>query len=98
LRNKLVQQTQLLGPQLLDHLIHAGKFPARPIEACDQAQFDRVAAGVEHDGDRRSRRLGCSRGRFAAAGGENGNGDAYQLCRKSWQAIVVALRPTIFDL
>ena len=44
----------------------AGNVAARPVEAGDQTVLDRIAAGLEHDRNRRGRRLG-GKGRSGAA-------------------------------
>src|SRR5262249_53471657 len=51
--HKLVQNLQPLGIKQHGHLSNAGDVAARPIEARDQAQRDRVAANREDNRQRR---------------------------------------------
>ena len=59
-RDQLTQQPQPLCPQFNVEEVDAGGIAARPIEARDQTEADRVAAR-EDDRDRRGRRLGRQR-------------------------------------
>jgi len=57
---------QLLCHQRVAKRAHSRPVPARPIEACDKAEFDGIAAGEKDD--RNSR--GCSLGRESRAAGD----------------------------
>ena len=57
-RLQLMQQPKLLCPKLSNDKRDTGDIAARPVEAGDEAELNRVAAACEDDRDRRSRRLG----------------------------------------
>ena len=97
LRHQLAQQSQPLRDQLRGQSGDAGDVAARPVEAGDEAELDRIAAGLEHDRNRRGRRLGREAGSGAAGGGDHGNRPADQFGGQRRQPIVLALRPAVFD-
>src|SRR5262249_59275896 len=49
LRTKLTQQFQSLRGQRAREDSHAGDVTARPVEACDETELDRVASDDEND-------------------------------------------------
>src|SRR5215471_12104816 len=49
LRTELTQQLQSLRGQRAGEDGHAGDVAARPVEARDEAEFDRIATDDEHD-------------------------------------------------
>src|SRR5262249_31478616 len=51
LRTKLAQPSQSLGGQRAREDSHASDVTARPVEAGDEAELDRVASDNENDGD-----------------------------------------------
>ena len=57
-RPQLMQQPKLLCPKLCRHKADTGDVAARPVEAVDEAELNRIASAYEDDRDRRSRRLG----------------------------------------
>jgi len=67
LGNQVAQQFEPFRSQCGDGKVHAGHIAARPVEAGNEAEFDRVGAGRENDrnGRGRSFRGDCRR---AAAG------------------------------
>src|SRR5262245_11301598 len=76
--------------------VHARDVATRLVETCDEAEFDRVAAGCEDD---RYCRV-CSLGRNCRGGvhrSDHCHLTAYQIGRQLRQPIVVILRPAIFD-
>ena len=75
---------------------HAGDIAARPVEAGDEANSDRVGADREHD---RNRRGGGFRGkrRSVARCDDHCHLAADQIGRQRWQPIVLILRPAVFD-
>src|SRR5262249_3728023 len=77
--------------------VDAGGITARSIEACHQAELDRVITHTEHDRDRRGRSLSreCSGGR--AGRGDHAYSTANEIGRQLWQAIISAFRPAIVD-
>jgi len=95
-RHQFVQQLEVLRPQRSADKGHAGQVAARLVEAGDEAGRDRVFGGREDDGDRRGRRLDRA---CCDTGGrdDHGHPPANQLGRQSGQAIVVILRPAVFD-
>jgi hypothetical protein len=58
LGHQVVQQTQSLGHNLIDEKIDTCRVAARPSEAGDKTEPDRVFGDDEDDGDRRGCRLG----------------------------------------
>ncbi len=61
--DQLVQQLQPLRRQLRVQQAHAGEIAARPVQAGDKAELDRIEAHDEHDRNGRGRRLGRQRRR-----------------------------------
>ncbi len=62
----LAQEFQLLGLQVgAGEEGNAGDIASGPVESCHEANLHRVVAGREHDGNRRSCRLGRVRCRLA---------------------------------
>jgi hypothetical protein len=92
----LAQQLQPLRHQLVDQEAHAGEVAAGPVEAGDEAQLDRVAAGHEDNRKRRRRRLGgeCRGGRVRD---EHADLTANQIGRQGRQSIKLPLRGTVLD-
>ena len=70
---------------------------ARPGEAGDKTELDRIVADAEDDRDRRGRRLGRERRSEVPARGDHGHLTANQIGRQRRQAIVLTLRPAVFD-
>src|SRR5262245_12923982 len=66
-RQQFMQEPKALGSGFLAHRIDARDVAARPIEAGDEAERDRVAAGAEDDRDGGGRGFGGKR-RFRNAG------------------------------
>jgi hypothetical protein len=86
-RDHLVQQLQLLGPQLEREGNDAGEIAARTIEASHKAGRDRVDAGHEHDRDGRGRCLGRERRRRTAGSGDHANLPAKQVRRQRGRSV-----------
>ena len=61
LGHQLVQKRQPLGSQLIREKIDARQVSARPGEAGDKTELDRVFADAEDDRDRRGRSFGRKR-------------------------------------
>ena len=61
--HQLAQQLQPLRRQLDREEVDARRVAARPVEAGDKTELDRVVADDEDDRDRRGRRLGRERRR-----------------------------------
>jgi hypothetical protein len=62
-----MQESQPLGHQLRDQIVDAGRVAARPGEAGDKTEFDRVFADAEHDRNRGCRSFSCARNRLMGA-------------------------------
>src|SRR5262249_32579594 len=75
--------------------VKAGRIAARPCQAVDQTQLDRVFADTEHDRDRR----GCSFSRLgskdASGCGDDGHTTTREVGHQSRQAIELALQPMV---
>src|SRR5262249_10608479 len=95
-RHQVMQKPELLCRQWAGNHVDTRQVAAWAVETRDQADLNRVDPGVEDDGNRRGRRLGRQRGR-AVAGDKYGDLLANQFRRQSRQAIVLTLRPTVFD-
>ena len=72
-----------------------GGAAARPVEAGDEPNFDRVVGGEEDDWDRSGRRFGWLRGRAICC--HHGDLTADQIGCQCRQSIIMTLRPAIFD-
>ena len=72
-------------------------FPPGRARLETSSELDGIAAGVEHDGDRCRRRLGGSRGGFAADRHNNCDLAANEVGGELRQPIVLALGPAILD-
>jgi hypothetical protein len=94
---QIVQQSQSFRHQLGTQLGHAGDVAIRPIEAGHQAERDWVTGRIEDDRNDSGRSLGCE-GRGCASRGDHDHLSAHQIGRHPRQSIVLALRPTVFDL
>src|SRR2546423_1732966 len=57
--HRLVQQLQSDGRRGRGKEAYAGHIAARPVEALDRPELDRVSADPKYDWDGRGRRLGC---------------------------------------
>jgi hypothetical protein len=66
-RLQLMQQPKLLCPKRRVNEGDTGDVAARPVEAGDEAELDRIAGGYEDDRDRRSRRLATIAERVSCA-------------------------------
>ena len=97
LRHHLVKQPEPFRLDLGGEHAYAGHIAAGPVHACDDAEFDRVAAEVEDDRNLRSRCFGGERG-LLRGGGDNVHAALDEIGRESRQAFIVAVSPAIFDL
>jgi hypothetical protein len=92
---QLAQQLQPFPRDRRSEEARAGDIAARPVEASDEAQFDRVAATIEKDGNGGGCRLGDQR--RTGIRYDHGDLTANQIGRQSRQSIELALGPAIFD-
>jgi hypothetical protein len=78
--------------QLLIEDAHAGHVPARPGEAADETDRDRVAAARKRDGDARGRGL-CGARRGVAEGGNDGDVAPHKVGGQPRQSLELTTRP-----
>src|SRR5262249_22204321 len=83
--------------QLIGQQIDTGEIAARPREAADKTEPDRVFADQEYDGNSRGRRLGRKRRGRASGRDNDANLTADQIVRELREAIDAILRPAIND-
>ena len=69
---------------------------ARPGEASDQTELNRVFADAEDDRDGRGRSFGCL-GCEVGASGDNGDATANEVVHNRWQTIEPAIQPMVLD-
>src|SRR6202049_1347860 len=74
----------------------AGYVAAWPAEAFDESSLDGVAPHLEDDGYSRGRRL-CRQRRGSRGRGNHGHLLTNQIGCQRRQAVVLVLRPTVFD-
>ena len=96
-RDQAVQQLQPLRLQLHAQRGHAGEIAARPVQAGDQPERDRIGAGEEHDRNGPGRGLGGEHAEHLAGDGDHRDLSADQVGRQRRQPVVLLLRPAIFD-
>ena len=77
--------------------VYAGHVAARPGEAGDKAEFDRVVGDAEDDRNGRGRSLGRERRRGAAGAAITATCRRDQLGRQRRQSVVLALGLAVFD-
>jgi hypothetical protein len=92
---QFVQQGQPLRRQLCVQQAHAGEVAARPVQAGDKAELDRVEAHDEHD--RNSRGGGLGRHSRRAIRDNHADPTLNQIGRQCRQLIILAVRPAKFD-
>jgi len=73
----------------------ATRIAARPCQAVDQTQLDRVFADAEHDRDRRGRSFGGDRSKVAGGCGNDGHTTTREVGHQSRQAIELTLQPMV---
>src|SRR5262249_62197703 len=83
--------------QLITEKIDARRVAARPSEAGDKTQPDRVFRDGKDDRDRRGSGLGRQRRVGTSGRGDNGDLSANQFSYQRRQLIVLALRPAVLD-
>ncbi len=87
---------QSLGLRESVQKAEAGNVSTGPVEAGDQADFDRIAGNDEDGRYRRGRGLGCQRHLLAAGRNEHRNRGLSEIARQRRQPIVPTLRPAVF--
>jgi hypothetical protein len=96
-RHQLPQQPQPLRPQLLSEIVHAGHVAARPIEAIDKTELDRIGADAEDDRNSAGGGLGRDGRRRAARRHDDGGTTLNKIGDQIGQSFVLLVRPAIFD-
>ena len=95
--NEFVQQPESLGNELGTKPVNPRDVAARPVEADDVAQLDRVASGREHDRNRSGRCL-SHQNRIAASGrGDYRHLAGDQIGCQRRQSIAAIFRKMVFD-
>src|SRR5262245_29773949 len=77
--------------------VDTGRIAVGSGEAGNEPSLDRIAAAVEHYGDRCRRSLGSSSGRFAADRDDDGDLAANEIGSQRRHSLVVALGPAVLD-
>ena len=95
LGHQLVQKCQPLRIQLSREKIDPRQVSARPGEAGDETELDRVFADAEDDRDRRGRSFGRKRSRVAGWRGDNGHATTHEFSHERRKAIELALQPVV---
>src|SRR6516225_7706258 len=91
-----MEQAETLSLDLRVHGGYAGDISARPIEASNETDLDRIDTAAEDD--RNGRGCGFCREYLRGARCHNdGHLTPHQIGRQRGQSIVLAVRPTIFD-
>ena len=92
-----MQKSKLLRRKFRLHVIHTSDVTTWPVEAPDEAGFDRVHAGAEDDRYCCSGGFGGERCLIAAWRSNNGNAPTNQISGQFRQPIQCIVRPAIFD-
>ena len=96
-RYQIVQEPQLLDHHFLAEKIDASCVAARPSEAGDEAEPNRVFADTENDRDCPCCSFGRKCGGVAARRGDYGHLSADQIGHQVPQATVLTLEPVVLD-
>ena len=86
-----MQKCQPLGGDLPSEKIDPRQVSARPGEAGDKTELDRVFADAEDDRDRRGRSFGGKRSSVAGWRGDNGDTTTHEVRHERRKAIELAL-------
>ena len=92
-----MQQPQALLRQFRGEDVDTGRIAVGTGEAGDEPRLDGIAGAVEHDGDRCSRSLDRSSGRFAADRDDDGDLAANEIGGQRGYSLVLALGPAVLD-
>jgi hypothetical protein len=95
--HQLAQDVQVLGDKFAREKIVPCDIAARPGEARNQTEPDRIFANTEDDGDGRGCSLGGQRRNGAAHREDHGDWPAGKFARQYWQTVELVLGPTVFD-
>ena len=79
--------------------VDPSRVSARPGEALDKTELDRVGAAAEHDWDVAvaACRFHPKSNEFAASGNNHGHSTADHVCHHRRKAVISALQPVILD-
>jgi hypothetical protein len=92
-----VQQSQPLRPERIEQEARSRRVAARPVEARNEANLDRVGTRCENDRDGRGRGLSGDRRRGAAGRCDHGHLAADEIGCERWQSVASTLGPAVFD-
>ena len=95
-RHQFAEQAKPLGIDVSVHGGDPGDVAARPIEAGDEALLNRVSAGLEDNGNRRSRRFG-GKCRQRTARSNDGDLPPHQVGRQIRHPSEVIFRKAVFN-
>jgi hypothetical protein len=93
----LAQGFELLCPQRIDQEADPGDIAARPIQAGDKPQLDRIATDCNEDGNGCRAWLSCDGRRNSAHRHDERDLVTDQLGCKRRQSIILLLRPAVFE-
>src|SRR5262245_11484562 len=91
-----MQKLQPLRSQFTADKVDACRVAARPWEAGDESELNRVFGEDEDNGDRRGRHLG-RQGSSVGGRDDDRNLSADQFEHQRWQSVVFALGPAVFN-
>ena len=95
--HQFAQQLELLARQARVEEVTPVTLPPGRLRLATRPSFDRIAAGREHDRNRRGRGLGRKRRADRTGCDDHGHLAAHQLGRQRRQPIVLTFRPAEFD-
>src|SRR6516164_3738598 len=94
---KIAQQAKSLCHQFAHKIVHAGCVAARPIEAGDETEFDRVVGDIEDDGSptaRGDRRAPCT---GIGPGDNDRRLSSDEISGQQWEPVVLPLSIAILN-
>ena len=94
---QLAQDFQVLGDKFAREKIVPCDVAARPREAGNQTEPDRIFSDIEDDGDGRGGRLGRQRRLDPPDRDDHRDRPAGQFARQHWQPVELVLGPTVLD-
>jgi hypothetical protein len=93
----VMKESEPLGCHLRAEEVDAGHVAARPGEAGDKTKLDRVEGDAEDNRNRRCCSLRRER-RHVARRSDDRDLSANEIGQQSWEPVVLALQPVVFDL
>src|SRR5262245_21878453 len=95
LGHQLVQKCQPLRGHVVREKIDPRQVSARPGEAGDKTELDRIFADAEDDRDLCGRSFGCKRSEVAGWRGDNGDATTHEVSHDRRKAIELPLQPVV---